>query len=146
MQNSKTQTKSIDGIVRSKKKPAGAATLHQLFKHRIFIAAIVLILVTAAYVLLNSKTDLQVTNGLKSVTEVKSKVSQHMLLPTDEEPALATVTDTTKLTNPFLKKANNGDKLLIYQNNKRIIIYRPSIDKIVDVGPIEIATPVGGAR
>ena len=70
---------------------------------------------------------------------VKALISKHMLLPTDEEPAYATITDKEKLDTPFLKQAENGDKLLIYQNNQKVIIYRPSIDRIIDVGPVTIA-------
>lgn len=76
-------------------------------------------------------------NGLSDQKMVVAKVSQLMILPIDEEPALATITDTTKLTsNPFLAKAQNGDRILLYAKNQKAIIYRPSINKIVDVGPI----------
>lgn len=61
-----------------------------------------------------------------------------MILPSDETPALLTVTDTTKLTSTFLRQAKNGDKVLVYQANKKAVIYRPSADKIVDVGPVVI--------
>jgi len=61
------------------------------------------------------------------------------VLPIDETPALATVTDKAKLTTKFLQKAENGDKILIYQKAGRVIIYRPSIDRIIDVGPVQIA-------
>jgi DMSO/TMAO reductase YedYZ molybdopterin-dependent catalytic subunit len=55
-------------------------------------------------------------------------------------PALATVTDTSKLTSPFFKKSQNGDKKLIYQTNQVAIIYRPKIDRIIVVGPVSIDT------
>jgi hypothetical protein len=75
---------------------------------------------------------------LNNVTVVKHLVSRHYILPTNEEPALATVTDSTKLQTAFLKHAKNGDKLLIYQANSTAIIYRPSADRIVAVGPVDI--------
>ncbi|HTH72324.1 MAG TPA: hypothetical protein VL737_03090 [Candidatus Pristimantibacillus sp.] len=81
------------------------------------------------------------TANLDNVTAVKAKVASHYLLPADEEPALATVTDKSRLNTPFLKTADNGDKILIYQQNHLAIIYRPSIDRIVSVGPVTIDAP-----
>ncbi|HRJ91413.1 MAG TPA: hypothetical protein PLU21_04375 [Candidatus Saccharibacteria bacterium] len=75
---------------------------------------------------------------LNNVDAITSLVSRHMLLPGGEKPALATVTDTTKLNTEFLKQAENGDKLLIYEKAKLVVVYRPSIDKIVTAGPISI--------
>lgn len=77
---------------------------------------------------------------LNEVSVIKSLVGELFVLPVDEEPALFTVTDKRQVTTEFLKVSENGDKVLVYQKNKRIIIYRPSIDKIVDVGPVSIAS------
>lgn len=63
-----------------------------------------------------------------------------MQLPTSEKPSLmATVTDTSALKTPFLKEAKNGDKIIVYEKARRVIIYRPSTDRIVDIGPIELS-------
>ncbi len=78
--------------------------------------------------------------GADDVNGIKQQISKHYLLPSDEEPALATVTDKAKISSDFLKKADNGDKVLIYQTNKIAIIYRPSIDRIISVGPVSIDT------
>ncbi len=75
---------------------------------------------------------------LNNVAVVERLVGKHFLLPDNEVPALATVTDSSKITTKFLQKAKDGDKILIYQKNGRVIIYRPSIDRIVDVGPVQI--------
>ncbi len=64
-------------------------------------------------------------------------VSKHMLLPENETPNLATVSDMHALEGQaFFKNAELGDKVLMYMVSQKAIIYRPSIDKIIEVGPI----------
>lgn len=75
------------------------------------------------------------------VTQVVNAVAKHVALPQDEKPAILTVTDTTKVTTQFLQQAHNGDRVLVYQNHKKAIIYRPSIDRVIDIGPVVIDTP-----
>ena len=82
-------------------------------------------------------------NGISKLRIVEAEVAKHYLLPLNEVPALATVTNSSKLTTPFFKNAKNGDEILIYENNKIAIIYRPSIDRIVAVGPVSITTTTG---
>lgn len=70
---------------------------------------------------------------------VKAKVGRLYILPTNETPALVTVLDQAKLSSAYLKQyAKKGDKLLLYQKTRRVVIYRPSLDKIVDIGVLEL--------
>lgn len=129
---------------------SAAATGRKSFFTRPAIAWIVLgVLLVAAlsggfgvyFFIQDRKNDQQTQTkqgSLSDVSYVVSRVSRHMILPSDETPALLTVTDTTKLTSTFLRQAKNGDKVLVYQANKKAVIYRPSADKIVDVGPVVI--------
>ena len=90
----------------------------------------------------NSATSAQEMNA------VLASVSKLMELPQNEMPTVATVTDVKKLTaQDFFKKAQNGDKVLIFQKALRAILYRPSINKIIEVGPIKLDSPaqVAGA-
>ncbi len=69
--------------------------------------------------------------------EAVSRVGKLIILPTDESPTYGTVSDTTKLKNQvFFKRAANGDEVLIYQKAKLTVLYRKSINKIVNIGPI----------
>jgi len=57
-------------------------------------------------------------------------------LPQDEEPVIGTVQDAAQLAQDqkFFTNAENGDKVLIYKD--KAIIYRPSIKKLINVGPV----------
>ncbi len=74
--------------------------------------------------------------GKRELDKTLAKVGRLIELPRDEEPTLATVTDKSKLTDPFLSHAENGDKVLIYYKAKKAIIYRPGSNKIIQVGPL----------
>ena len=65
-------------------------------------------------------------------------VRKIMLLPTDIEPTVATVQDAAALANsqPFFTNAQNGDKVLIYQD--KAILYSPVRNIIVNVAPVQI--------
>jgi hypothetical protein len=54
-----------------------------------------------------------------------------------EQPTVATVSDITKLKDQaFFNNAKNGDKVLIFKNTKKAIIYRPSTNQIIEIAPI----------
>lgn len=65
-----------------------------------------------------------------------------MILPEGETPTIATVSDADKVkSQTFFQRAENGDKVIVYQQAKKAILYRPSIHKIVEVTSISITTP-----
>lgn len=100
------------------------------------IVTLILLIVTAGGVGYAVYLKSQPTDDL---TKIKEAVGRHLILPSDETPALLTVVDAGKLSSEFLKvKAKNDDRILIYQKNQRVIIYRPSVDRVVDVGPVII--------
>ncbi len=111
----------------------------------VLIALILIIVVLGAFlytqgtsvnsILQNTQTSQQQTQNLIQ------KVGDLMLLPTNETPQVATVTDVSKLSGqPFFARAQNGDKVLIYQNAAEVILYRPGINKIIAVAPLNAPT------
>src|SRR3989338_1368134 len=71
----------------------------------------------------------------KALVETVGKIIE---LPSGEEPTVATVTDAAKLREQSLfQKAQNGDKVLVYINAKKAFLYRPSTNKIIDLGPVK---------
>lgn len=92
----------------------------------------------------NQKTKLQVNKSStvlgNNTQEVIDKVGRLIELP-KETPTIANITDKTKLQNQFFANAQDGDKVLIFQNAKKAIIYRESANKIIEVGTININEP-----
>lgn len=77
----------------------------------------------------------------KEADELKAKVGKLIDLPSDEKPVVATIQDKQKLKDqPFFNGAENNDKLLIFTNAKKAIIYREAANKIINVGPIAVNT------
>lgn len=77
---------------------------------------------------------------------LKGKVGKLIELPLDEEPTIATVTDADRLREQqFFANAQNGDRVLIFNEAKKAFLYRPSTNKIIEVAPVNIgnnqATP-----
>ena len=83
-----------------------------------------------------TKTQLETLKQNTKTTNTKDlidKVSNLTVLPKDEVPTVATITNIEDLKNvSFFKLAQNGDKLLIYTKAKRTIIYRESSNQIVE--------------
>lgn len=74
----------------------------------------------------------------QEVQALVRQVDRLMELP-KEEPTVATISDKEKLKDqPFFTKAENGDKVLIFTEGKKAILFRPSINKIIEVAPINI--------
>lgn len=68
---------------------------------------------------------------------VLERVNKLIDLPQDETPTVATVLDKEKLKDQdFFKKAQNGDKLIVFMNAKKAVLYRPSTNKIIEVAPV----------
>ncbi len=72
-----------------------------------------------------------------------SAVSKLMLLPADETPAIFVVQDPNQLISqqPFFKGAQKDDRLMVYQKSGKAILYSPSRNMIVNVGPVTFDQP-----
>jgi hypothetical protein len=69
--------------------------------------------------------------------ELISEVGKLIVLPSDEDPTIATVNDLEKLKDqPFFANAQLGDKVLIYTKASKAILYRPSEHKIIELAPL----------
>jgi len=65
--------------------------------------------------------------------KIVDKVAKTVELP-GETPTVVTVADKDKLTNKQLAaKLDNGDVLLIFAEAKRLVVYRPGSEKVVNI-------------
>ncbi len=72
------------------------------------------------------------------VKALLAKLQSHLLLPTDEAPQISPIADLTPeiQKQPFLTGAQKDDLLIVYIKTGKAIVYSPSRDLIINVGPI----------
>lgn len=109
----------------------------------IIIVVLLIIAVVPSYYFYNKynkaiqSTTPSITNN-SDTTRLIEAVGKLIQLP-NENPTIATVSDISKLkTQPFFANAQNGDKVLIFTQNKEAILYRPSTNKIINVAPVNL--------
>ena len=75
---------------------------------------------------------------------IVDKISHHMVLPKGD-PSLVTIANVEllKKDQPFFAPASNGDKLLVYPD--KVILYSPSMDRIIDIAGIRPNTAATSA-
>lgn len=130
--------------------PVNASRQPWLTKNRLLIAGVVILIL----VLLGTMVSLfqqrhalqqqlakQGGGSAKSATDVEAlvrEVGQYIQLPVGEKPTVITVSDVEKARqqSSFFAKAENGDKVLLYNQSKQAILYRPSTKKLIQVAPL----------
>lgn len=81
------------------------------------------------------------TNNSQQAANIVSRVNKLIILPKGEMPKIFVVKDLSKLKdNPFYANARNGDITLVYANDKRAILYRPSENIIVNVANVTLSS------
>ena len=78
-------------------------------------------------------------NDSNQPENIIATVGKLIILPENEKPTIATVTDLAKLQNqPFFNNAEIGDKVLIYTQSKKAILFRPSTSRIIEYAPLQM--------
>src|SRR5688572_23717045 len=102
------------------------------------IVVIVLLVAVATFFFVQNRRLTAASREVQHLTNVVGKIFE---LP-EETPTVATVVDKEKLADQtFFAKAENGDKVLIFTEAQRAILYRPKTNRIIEVAPF-IAPPV----
>lgn len=74
----------------------------------------------------------------QEVRALIAQVGKYIALP-EGEPIVATVSDKEKLKDQsFFAKAVNGDRVLIYAQVRKAILYRPTTNKIIEVSTVKL--------
>lgn len=105
------------------------------------IALLIIIAGAAAYFYMQADALKQDPDALarKEAEELVAVVGKLIILPADEIPTVATVSDPTKLADQaFFAKAKVGDKVLLYPRAKKAYLYDPVANRILEVAPINL--------
>jgi hypothetical protein len=107
----------------------------------ILVGVLIIVLGAAGYLYMEVtklKEDPQAA-ARKEAEELVSVVGKIIILPADELPTVATVSDPTKLADQaFFAKAKVGDKVLLYATARKAYLYDPKANKILEVAPINL--------
>ena len=139
-------------VSETKTDPMPASGLHQqwaqpyLNKQTLLICLLSLLVVSSliyAYLghrqnakiqteLANLQTSAKNNNPQNEINNVLAQVGSLMVLPEGEQPAVATVVDLAKLEGkPFFKNAQLGDKVIIYSQAGKAILY-VDFERVID--------------
>lgn len=108
----------------------------------LFLAILGILVVVLIFVFYRPKISFENRNGEMSEAKVLAKrVGELMFLPVDELPTIATVSDPEALKNQsFFVDAKKGDKVLIYSNARKAILYDPIANKIITIAPVNLSS------
>lgn len=110
-----------------------------ILKLLLIIIAIFLIITLGVFIFLQK--NVKRSDAGENTQAILKHISTVIELP-DEKPIIAIVSNKTKLTNKeFFANADIGDILLIFPNAKKAFLYRPSIEKIIEFGPLLLSQP-----
>jgi len=74
----------------------------------------------------------------QEIDKLVATVNKLIILPKNETPTIATVSNATELakSQSFYKGASDGDKVLIYFKAEKAFIYNPNKNILINVGPV----------
>lgn len=134
----------VEAVVPPVEIPPKKRRLPGIFDRKTIAALLLLVLIAAPgyYFYAKHQDTRRRLNELQAQQEdmptaLINKVGRHVLLPEGEQPTIATVTDVSKLSGqPFFARAAKDDKVLVYNQSRRAILYRPSVDKVIEAAPL----------
>jgi hypothetical protein len=75
------------------------------------------------------------------IERLLTRVESHILLPSGKNFEVYTVTDLTPLAgNAFFERAEVGDKVIIWADVRKAILYSPIKDKIIEVSHVDLVS------
>lgn len=149
----KEETSQVDDSVLAAtisptEEPSAVSTIHlppsvkklrrrrALKKFFVIFTAVVLLGAAGAFIYLRQPSNTEAANR-----QLIAEVGKRVVVPSDETPAITTVVDETQVSQEFLRGTKKGDKVLLYFQSGRAVVYRPSSGQVVNMGPIETPIP-----
>jgi len=104
----------------------------------ILFAASLAVIFFLSYKLVYLQRNPEEINRIEANKIVKA-VGKLIILPADETPTIATVTDKEALKEyPFFNNASVGDRVLIYEKAGKAVLYNPALNKVVEIAPFNL--------
>lgn len=111
----------------------------RLFFRKYFtvVLVIVVVLLSGAVTYFYRKNIASNKDVTKETKALIAEVQAIAVVPENESPTIATVTDPSLLKNqPFFVGAKQGYKVLFYKEAKKAFLYDPKSKKIVNIDPL----------
>lgn len=112
------------------------------FRNNMFVILAVLVVLFAsltAYFFQQSRQGGSDNETQAETRALVKKVGTLVVLPEEETPTVATVSDPDALKGQaFFDGAKKGYKVLIYPNAKKAILFDPFIEKVVNIAPLSM--------
>ena len=141
---SSTRTFRSSNETTEKKAPKKHRRKIKLDYQKVIIVLLILFSIFMFTQYQSAKDKVQTNTAAKNsqqAASVVTRVSKLIILPKNETPKIYVVKDPAKLKdNSFYANAKNGDVTLVYANEKRAILYRPSQNLIVHVANVTLST------
>ncbi|MDB5182048.1 MAG: hypothetical protein JWP13_811 [Candidatus Saccharibacteria bacterium] len=119
-------------------RPHSVKKLRRRLARRVLVAVSILVLLGVSGVVIFHRSS---PNQDEATRQLVAEVSKRVVVPSDETPTVTTVVDETQISQDFLRGTKKGDKVLLYFQAGRAVVYRPTSDQVVNMGPIETPKP-----
>jgi hypothetical protein len=118
----------------------------KIFRIVIIIFIILIILTLSFFTFYFYKKSNNINNlsnkelSTSEINKVIKKVQAIVVVPEEETPSVAMVTDPTLLSaQSFFASAKKGDIVLLYSSLGKVILFDMQIGKIIDIAPIDMS-------
>lgn len=136
----------IDIAPRADRQPLINWSSLNYYRKQLLVGLVIVLVVLGIFLFSNHSPKTTGPSSQSLINSTVDSVSKLILLPTGEQPTLAIVNDASKYaSSSFFKNTANGDRLLIYARAQEAILYRPSINKIIAVAPLNVNAATGSS-
>jgi hypothetical protein len=133
---SSTRTFSTPPVRSEEPKPSKLPRQRSLINKRSapWLAVLVLLIVSLFLFAQYHQAQAKLQSSSQQDAALVKQLGKIVLLPSSETPTIANVNDASKAKqqSAFFANAEDGDKVIVYNNEHQVILYRPSAGKIIN--------------